>query len=208
MTNCCQEKACDLEVMARRHAKVLWIVLGINLIMFFVEAIAGIKAESTALLGDSLDMLGDAIAYGSSLFVLRAGSSSKAKSASLKGALMLILGVTILGRAIHHFQTPGLPEADIMTAIGLIALAANGLCLFLLSRHREDDLNMKSVWICSRNDIVANISVLAAAGLVWQLQSAIPDLVVGVALSVLFTRSAISVLKEASAELRSARVSA
>lgn len=202
MTDCCEKKICELEGMAQRHAKVLWVVLGINLVMFFVEAAAGIRAESTALLGDSLDMLGDAIAYGSTLFVLRATSHAKAKSAMLKGALMLILGVAILGRALYNFQNPGLPQAGIMTGIGLLALAANGLCLFLLRRHRADDLNMKSVWLCSRNDIIANISVILAAGMVAVLQSAIPDLVVGVALSALFIKSAISVLKAASLLLR------
>lgn len=202
MSDCCQKKACDLEIMAQRHAKVLWIVLSINLAMFFVEAAAGIVSGSTALLGDSLDMLGDAIAYGSSLFVLRAGSRSKARSASLKGGLMLALGAAILARAIYRFLNPELPEAEIMTGFGLVALVANGFCLFLLSRHRDDDINMKSVWICSRNDIAANISVLIAAGLVSVFKSATPDLVVGIGLSVLFIKSAISVLRDSAAELK------
>lgn len=206
MGDCCQNKSCELETMAKDHSKVLWTVLAVNVIMFFVEAVSGIKAGSTALLGDSLDMFGDSVAYGSSLYVLRGGAAGKAKAARLKGGIMLATGAIILGRAIYHSFQPGLPEADVMSWIGLVALAANSFCLFLLWRHRDDDVNMKSVWICSRNDIVANVSVLAAAALVWGLQSKIPDVVVGVGLSVLFVKSALSVLKEASVELKAAEL--
>ena len=196
MTDCCQEKSCDLELMAKRHAKVLWAVLIINAVMFFAEMIAGIRADSTALLGDSLDMLGDAIAYSSSLLVIRSGAAAKAKSARLKGALMLLLGAAILGRAIFRLWVPELPETELMTLVGFAALTANGFCLLLLNRHRSDDINMKSVWICSRNDIIANVCVIGAAAIVSVTHSPLPDLAVGIALSVLFINSALSVLRD------------
>ena len=208
LSDCCQAKACDLELMAKRHARVLWAVLAINGVMFFVEIIAGLKANSTALLGDSLDMLGDAVAYGSSLFVIRGSAGGKAKSAALKGCLMLVLGAAIFGRAIYQFGNPNLPGTGVMTMIGILALCTNGLCLFLLSSHRDDDINMKSVWVCSRNDIIANVSVLIAAALVVGLRSPLPDLFVGIALSILFMKSAFGVLREARDQLAAMKVNA
>ncbi|MFW7378646.1 MAG: cation transporter [Oligoflexus sp.] len=203
MDDCCQNKSSDLQALARQHAIVLWIVLVINIIMFFVELTAGFISESTALLGDSLDMLGDSLAYGSSLFVLGSGLNSKAKSAYFKGILMLIIGCAILGRAIYHSIFPEIPSHEIMTGIGLLALIANLACLAILTKHRSDDINMKSVWICSRNDIIANVSVISAAGLVFLLGSPIPDLIVGFGLAFLFLRSAFAVIAEARSQIRS-----
>jgi Co/Zn/Cd efflux system component len=172
--------------------------------MFFVEALSGLRAGSTALLGDSLDMLGDALAYGSSIYVLGKGPELKAKSAVLKGALMLLLAIGILIRAVYHYFVPEVPDTGLMAGIGILALSANLVCLFLLTQHRDDDINMRSVWICSRNDIIANVSVLIATGLVFFYASAFPDLVVGAGLAILISKSAIGVLREASAELSKA----
>lgn len=202
MTDCCSNKACDVEILIKRHSKVLWTVLAINVVMFFVEAAAGLKAGSTALLGDSLDMLGDALAYGSSIYVLGKGPELNAKSAALKGGLMLLLAIGILSRVVYHYLVPDVPEFSLMTGIGALALGANLVCLFLLTKHRDDDLNMQSVWICSRNDIIANTAVLGAAGLVFMFASPIPDLVVGAGLALLISRSAVAVLQKAKAELR------
>ncbi len=110
----------------------------------------------------------------------------------------------MLGQAVYKIAFPQLPVFETIGAVGLLALAANGICLALLWRHRSDDINMRSVWLCSRNDIIANVSVLVAAAGVWQTQSGWPDIVVGLALAALFLRSALSVLREARAELRAA----
>jgi len=196
MGNCCHAKQKDLEETARRHRKVLWAVLIINIAMFFVELLAGILAGSLALTGDSLDMLGDGITYGSSLLVVGMPLQSKARVAKLKAWIMLIFGLIISAKCIYRSFFPVLPDFTLMLSVGTLALCANLFCLFILTRSRDDDINMRSVWICSRNDIVANTSVLFAAFTVLWLGSPIPDLVVGILLTILFTRSAMSIFKE------------
>ncbi len=190
--------------MAKSHRPVLWTVLLINATMFVVEATTGILASSTALLGDSLDMLGDAVTYGTSLYVLGGTVASKARVARFKGGIMLLTGLVIFGRALYRTTQPVLPEFEWMTAIGILALAMNTICLTLLWRFKDDDINMKSVWLCSRNDIIANTSVLGAAGLVFYFESPWPDLVVGFALTLLFTKSAFTVFAASRREMRAA----
>lgn len=201
MADCCSHLGCELEQLRQRRRATLRIVLGLNAAMFAVEALSGLAAGSTALLGDSLDMLGDALVYGFSLYAVDRGVLWQARAALLKGAIMAGFGLLVLGEALYKLLFPALPEAAAMGGIGLLALAVNGLCLALLWRHRSDDINMRSVWLCSRNDIVANTAVLAAAGGVWGLGSPWPDLLVGVGIAALFLRSARHVLGEARALL-------
>ena len=201
MGDCCQNKACDLQKLRKDQSKVLWVVLAINAVMFFVEFGAGLLARSLALMGDSLDMLGDAIAYGSSLYVINKGSRAKAMSASLKGGIMLILGFSVLAQAVWKLLNQSQPEVSLMSVVTLIALAANATCLALLTKHRSDDINMSSVWICSRNDLIANTSVLAAAGLVFLTQSHWPDFIVGLGITALVLKSGLGVLQGARQEL-------
>lgn len=200
MTSCCDKKSCDLEKLSRDQSRVLWLVLAINAVMFFVELGAGILAGSVALTSDSLDMLGDAIAYGSSLYVVRMGTAAKARSAMLKGSIILVSAVAVLGGAVYRSVFQAVPDAPLMGWIGGLALAANAVCLYSLTRHRNDDVNMQSVWLCSRNDIIANTSVLGAAALVAYTASPWPDLIVGVALALLFTRSAFQIFGAARRE--------
>ncbi|MBD2103868.1 cation transporter [Leptolyngbya sp. FACHB-261] len=202
MDECCQAKARELEKLAERQGKTLRIVLAVNATMFLVELIAGISANSLSLIGDSLDMLGDAIVYVSSLYVLRAGMKSKAKSALLKGGIMLLSAVAVFGRAIYQTSLQTTPILSTMSGVGLLALGANLVCLFLLTRHRQDDINMSSVWLCSRNDIIANTAVLAAAGLILVTGQWWPDLVVGLGLTFLFAKSSWSVLRNAWSQLK------
>jgi cation diffusion facilitator family transporter len=165
--------------------------------MFVTEFAVGIIADSTALLGDSLDMLGDSLAYGSSIYVVRKGIKEKRLASKFKAWLMILIGLSILGRAIYRVIYPNIPEFDLMSIMGVIALLANLICLFLLTKHKDDDINFKSVWICSRNDIVANSSVLIAAALIYLYKVQWPDLVVGLGITFLFLKSAIGILKEA-----------
>lgn len=204
MSDCCQNKSCELEKMTKRQSKVLWIVLGVNSVMFFVELFSGIESKSLSLTGDSLDMLGDAIAYGSSLYVINKGTKSQAKSAMLKGVIMFLSAVVIFARATHQVFYNTTPELQIMSTVGLIALCANLFCLYLLTKHRNDNINMSSVWLCSRNDIIANTSVLLAAGLVFITKLSLPDLVVGLMLTFIFAKSAGSVLSRSWRELKRA----
>ncbi len=202
MGSCCNNKACELEALRNRQSSTLKIVLAINAIMFVVELTAGLIGGSVSLVADSLDMLGDALVYGFSIYVVARGARMKARAALFKGGIMAAFGLFVLGQAIYKIVFPQPPIVEIIGAIGLLALATNGICFGLLWRHRADDINMSSVWLCSRNDIIANVSVLFAAAGVWLTRSAWPDIMVGLALAVLFFRSALFVLREAIAALR------
>ncbi len=206
MADCCNDKACEIEALRDRQSSILKIVLGINAVMFFVELIAGLLAGSVSLIADSLDMLGDALVYGFSIYVVARGARMKAKAALLKGGVMAAFGLFVFGQAVFKMVFPQVPVFEAIGAIGLLALAANGLCLLLLWRHRADDINMSSVWLCSRNDIIANVSVLCAAVGVWLTTSGWPDILVGLGLAALFLRSAVFVLRGAKEELRTTHV--
>jgi Co/Zn/Cd efflux system component len=170
--------------------------------MFVIEAGVGLIAHSTALLADSLDMLGDSLVYGFSLYVLNRGQRWQAKAALLKGSIMAAFGLFVLGDVIYKVLHPVLPAAETIGIIGVMALLANLLCLGLLWRHRSDDINMHSVWLCSRNDIIANVSVLVAAVGVWLAKSGLPDILVGVMIASVFLRSAVYVITGAVGDLR------
>jgi cation diffusion facilitator family transporter len=202
MDECCQAKAGELRSLRDRHQRVLVSVLIINAALFVVEATAGLLASSTALIADSLDMFGDALVYGFSLYVLGRSAEWKAKAALLKGVIMALFGAGVLIEAVHKTITGIVPTAEAMTIVGTLVLLGNGVCFFLLFRHRADDLNMRSTWLCSRNDIIANIAVLVAAVLVKILDAGWPDILVGAAIAVLFLRSALSVLRDSISELQ------
>lgn len=202
MTDCCNNKSCEIEALQKRQSSTLKIVLGINAIMFIVELTAGLISGSVSLVADSLDMLGDTLVYGFSIYVVARGVRMKAHAAMLKGGIMAAFGVFVLGQAIYKIIFPHLPIFETMGAIGLLALIANGICFILLWQHKTDDINMSSVWLCSRNDIIANLSVLLAATGVWLTHSGWPDILVGLALAALFLRSALSVFRGARTELQ------
>jgi len=202
MTDCCSDKECAIEALKARQSATLRIVLAINAVMFVVELTSGLLAKSTALLSDSLDNLGDALTYGLSLYSVSRGARSKAKVALFKGGLILTAGLFVLGQVIYGVLHPGVPVFETMGIVSLVALGANATCLALLWKHRAEDVNMSSVWECSRNDIASNIAVFIAAGAVWLTQAGWPDLVVGLALASLFVRSAVGVSVDALRELR------
>jgi cation diffusion facilitator family transporter len=201
MSDCCNDKACALEALQTRQRGTLRIVLAINLVMFIVEFASGLFARSTALLSDSLDNLGDATTYAISLYAVSRGAHAKAQVALFKGGLILIAALFVMGRVVYALTHPAIPVFEMMGVVSLIALAANGTCLALLWKHRAEDVNMSSVWECSRNDIAANCSVLLAAVGVWVTGAAWPDLIVGIALSVLLLRSAFNVTRSALVQL-------
>jgi cation diffusion facilitator family transporter len=197
MTGCCSSSAEEIDRLRTRQSSILKIVLGINVIMFLVEVSAGLLSGSTALLADSLDMLADALVYGFSLYVVARSIAWKAAAAMLKGAMMAVCGLFVLGQAVYKLFNPAVPHFATIGIIGLAVLAANSLCLYLLWAHRQDDVNMRSVWLCSRNDIIANVSVLGAAAGVWLTASQWPDLFVGLGIALLFLRSAGHVVMDA-----------
>jgi len=202
MADCCTGVSCEIEKLRARQGSTLRAVLGINLTMFVVEAAAGLMAGSTALLADSLDMLGDAVVYGFSLYVIARSAAWKALSAFLKGAIMGAFGLFVLGHAGYKLLYPQVPHVEAVGLIGLLALAANSVCLLLLWRHRTEDVNMRSVWLCSRNDIIANTSVLLAAVGIGLTDSQWPDLVVGLSIAALFLHSAFQVIRAAARTYR------
>lgn len=202
MADCCENKACALDALRERQSATLKIVLGINAVMFVVELIAGMMAGSTALLSDSLDNLGDALTYGMSLYAVSRGPRSKAKVALFKGVLILLASLFVLYQVVYRIAVPVVPLYETMGLVSLLALLANGTCLALLWKHRKEDINMSSVWECSRNDIAANIAVFVAAGGVALTHSGWPDILVGLALALLFLKSAAKVIRGAIVELR------
>jgi Co/Zn/Cd efflux system component len=184
----------------RRNAalrRILWTVLVINVVLFGGEFIAGLLADSTALQADSLDSLGDAVVYGLSLAAVGGTLRARAGAALAKGGIQAVFGVSILAHLAWRLLTGAEPLAPAMAAVAAIALVGNAICFGLLSRYRGDDINMRSVWLCSRNDIVSNLGVIAAAGAVAWTGRAWPDFLVGGLVALLFLHTSWSVLRTA-----------
>lgn len=176
---------------------MLRVVLGINLAMFALEFGAGLLAHSTALLADSVDMLGDAVVYGFSLYVIGRGVQWQARGALLKGTIMAAFATGIALEIILKLAHGLTPNGEVMSSVASIALAANASVLVFLWRHRTDDLNMRSAWLCSRNDVIANAGVMLAAVLVRLSGSAWPDIVAGLIIAALFGSSAVGIIRQA-----------
>jgi Co/Zn/Cd efflux system component len=186
-----------------RYRRVLWIALVLNAAMFFVEIGAGVQSESVSLLADAVDFFGDAVNYGLSLVVLGLALTWRAKAAALKGATMGLFGLWVLGAAAWNLWHGVVPEARTMGIIGALALLVNVGVAVLLYAWREGDANMRSVWLCTRNDAIGNLAVLGAALGVFGTGQGWPDLAVAVVMGVLALSSATVVLRRARAELQS-----
>ncbi len=187
------------------YRRVLWLVLAINAGGFLVEAGAGVLAGSVALQAHALDFLGDAGSYGITLFVLARTLSWRASAALFKGATMALFGLGVLGSTVYGYFFLGVPSAAVMGSVGLFALAANLASALLLFRHRRGDANMRSVWLCTRNDALGNLAVLIAAGLVAATASAWPDLAVAAVMASRAFAAASQVWRQARRELRAAQ---
>ncbi|MEJ2480141.1 MAG: cation transporter [Acidihalobacter sp.] len=203
MSGCCDD-GCTLDTTGARQRGTLRAVLVINAVMFVLIAAAAVYSGSTALLSDSLDNLGDALTYGLSLYVVGGSVRAKARVALFKGTLILLAACVVAAQIVARLFEPAVPLFEVMGLFSLLGLAANGLCLFLLWRHRHEDINMNSVWECSRNDIASNLAVFVAAGAIWLTGSGWPDIVVASALALLLIRSAYRVIAGALGELRHA----
>jgi cation diffusion facilitator family transporter len=204
VSSCCEDKSCAVEVLRESQRGTLSAVLGINAVMFVVVMAGGLIAGSTALLSDSLDNLGDALTYALSIYAVSRSPRTKGRVALFKGFLILGAGLFVAGQVVYKLLHPQMPQFDTMGIIGVLNLLANLTCLWLLWKHRSEDVNMSSVWECSRNDIVSNLSVLVAAAGVWLTASPWPDLVIGSLLAALFLRSAWRVLGDARRAIRNA----
>ena len=192
MADCCAVDAQD-----REQRRLLWIVLILNAAMFVVEFGAGWLASSSALLADSLDMLADALVYSLSLYAVGKSAVAKARSALVNGSLQMVLGCWVLVDVVRRAWFGSSPNAELMSSIALLALAINAICFLLLLRYRRGDVNMRASWICSRNDIVANVGVLGGAALVAWLDAAWPDLLIGALIAALVLHSAWGIVVDA-----------
>ena len=187
-----------------RYRRVLWVALFVNAAMFLVELGAGFSSGSLSLLADAIDFAGDALNYGVSLAVLASALAWRARAAMLKAFSMMGFGFYVLGSAVWSVWNGRVPDAPTMGVVALLALLANVSVAWMLYAFREGDANMNSVWLCSRNDAIGNLTVVVGAVLVWALGSPWPDLLVAFAVAGLFLQSAWSIIRDARSDLKQA----
>lgn len=206
--DCCSAKEQEITALSAHLdvKRVLQVVLAINFVMFIAEFTAGVLASSTALMADSVDMLGDALVYALSLYALHRSMRWRAGAAVAKGAIIAAFGIWVLIEAALKLINGVTPVAGTMFLFGTIALVANLFCLILLYRFRKRDVNMSSTFECSRNDVIANVGVLLAAAGVQAFDAAWPDVLVGTLVALLFFRSALRVLRAAWPQMRAERL--
>jgi Co/Zn/Cd efflux system component len=188
------------------YKRRLWLVIAINAAMFLVEMGAGAFAGSQALKADALDFLGDATTYGISLAVIGASVQVRARAAILKALSLSAMALWVLGSTAYHVLILGMPRAEVMGAIGILALAANAGSVLILLRYKDGDANVRSVWLCSRNDAIGNVAVMIAALAVWETSTRWPDLLVAAIMGGLFLTSSIQILRQSFHELREGQV--
>jgi len=191
---------CSVEITSREESKVLITLLSINALMFVVEMVLGILSESTALIADSMDMLADATVYGIGLYAVGRAASVKIKAAHISGLFQIILGGAVAIDVLRRTLLGSEPESSLMIMVGIGALIANLICLKLISRHRDGEVHMRASWIFSKNDVIANLGIIVGGCLVYLFDSRYPDLVIGLAISVLVIRGGIHIVKDADHE--------
>jgi len=196
MAGCCGHDA-QFDGVSADYKRRLWLVIAINAGMFAVEMSAGQMAGSQALKADALDFLGDALTYGISLAVIGASLRTRSLAAMGKGISLLLMGLWVFGSTAYSVFYVGVPQAQIMGSIGFMALAANLASVMILVRYKDGDANVRSVWLCSRNDAIGNVAVLIAALGVWGTASGWPDLIVAGIMAGLFLSSAFQILLQA-----------
>ena len=199
MSGCCEDKT--FEGVSPAYKRALMAVIAINAVMFFVEMSAGLMSGSQALKADALDFAGDTATYGLSLLVIGASLKTRARASLIKGASLAAIALTVLTMTGLRVMNGAPPEAGTMGLIGLLALAANLTSVFILLRWRDGDSNVRSVWLCSRNDAIGNVGVIVAGGVVALTGTAWPDLLVAALLAGLFLKSASAITLQALREL-------
>jgi Co/Zn/Cd efflux system component len=190
--------------MSAAYKRALWAVIAINGTMFLAELGAGFFAGSQALKADALDFLGDTFTYALTLFVIGMPLLWRARAALLKGLTLGAMGLWVLGSTAYHVLVLGVPQAEVMGVVGFLALTANLTSVLLLLKYRNGDANVRSVWLCSRNDAIGNLAVILAAGGVWASGAAWPDLLVAGVMASLFLWSSAQIVRQARLELKQA----
>lgn len=200
---CCSVNSINKKLKSKAYKMVLWIALFVNLAMFVFEIAGSAQSGSIALLADAVDFLGDAANYGLSLAVFALASVWNSRIAVIKGASMGLYGLLVLGQTFWMMFHGTVPEAETMGLVAVVALLSNVMVAALLFKYRDGDANMRAVWLCSRNDAIGNIAVMAAAAGVYLLRSRWPDLAVALFMSLLGLSASVHVLMAARAELNS-----
>lgn len=199
--SCCSNNA-KFDGVSQAYKRVLWTIIAINATMFVVEMAAGISAQSKALQADALDFLGDTATYGISLAVIGMAMNVRSKAALFKGISLSVMGAWVLGSTLYKVFVTGVPVAEVMGVIGFLALAANLGSVLLLMKWKDGDANVRSVWLCSRNDAIGNVAVLFAASGVWVTNTGWPDLAVAGLMAALFLWSSVQIIRQARSEMR------
>jgi len=202
--DCCNNVTFDGTSAA--YKRVLWVVMAINASMFMVEATAGLTADSMALQADALDFLGDSLTYGLSLYVIGRAAKLRASVALLKGVSLAMIGSWVFGMSLYRVFYLAQPDELVMGSVGLLAFVANVISALLLLKFRNGDANVRSVWLCSRNDAIGNIAVMLAAGGVFYTNSAWPDLIVAAIMAGLFLSSAFQIVRQSMTELKAGQM--
>ena len=198
----CEETAKSVETGSPAFRRAVWIVMILNGGMFALEVFAGQLAGSMSLQADALDFAGDTATYAISLFALGYGGAFRARTALFKGATLSLMGAYVLGAALWRTFIAGVPDAMTMSWVAALALAVNATAALLLLRFRDGDANIRSVWLCSRNDALGNIAVLCASGVVAWTATKWADLAVAVVMAALFLSTAWQITQQARGELR------
>lgn len=202
MAGCGCDESLEFDGLSPSYKRVLWAVIAINGTMFVAEMVAGLFAGSQALKADALDFLGDTATYTITLLVIGMPLVWRARAALFKGLTLGAMGLWVLGSTIYHVAILGVPQAEVMGIVGFVALAANLTSVVLLLKFRNGDSNVRSVWLCSRNDAIGNVAVVLAASGVWATDTAWPDLIVAGIMACLFLWSAVQIVRHARQELR------
>ncbi|MCZ8179284.1 MAG: cation transporter [Rhizobium sp.] len=202
MSAACGHDHAPFDGMSETYKRRLWMVIAINAVMFAVEMTAGQLARSQALQADALDFFADAVTYGISLAVIGASLKTRSMAAAAKGVSLLLMGLWVFGSTIWRVFQGGVPEAPVMGIIGFLALAANLASVLLLMSYKDGDANVRSVWLCSRNDAIGNVIVMIAALGVWGTATAWPDLIVAAIMAGLFLSSSVQILSQSLKEWR------
>jgi cation diffusion facilitator family transporter len=205
--NCCGHEA-TFDGLSADYRRRLWLVIAINAAMFFVEMSAGALAGSQALQADALDFAADATTYGISLAVIGASLRTRALAAFAKGLSLSVMGLWVFGSTAYQVLVLGLPRAEVMGVVGFLALAANVASVLILMRYKDGDSNVRSVWLCSRNDAIGNVAVMIAAVGVWITATKWPDLIVAAIMASLFLWSSFQILRQSWSEIRTGEVTA
>ena len=201
MAECCGSNV-TFEGLSADYKRRLWVVIAINAGMFAIETGGGALAGSQALQADALDFLGDALTYGITLAVIGSAVAVRARAALFKAITLSLMGLWVFGATAYHVLILGVPRAEVMGAIGFLALVANVTSVVLLAKYKDGDANVRSVWLCSRNDALGNVAVMIAALAVWWTASKWPDLIVAAIMAGLFLWSSAQILRQSVGELR------